>query len=100
MATVAMSARETAARLEGELVAQRRRSWWRRGVDTNGGYQKEAALHAINAPRSAQTQPEAMTIRRQFSLGRALMLELIGLTLAASVAFLFVQHGVAYLGEP
>ena len=100
MAALAMTARETAARLEGELVARRRRSWWRRGVDSNGGYQKEAALGAINAPRSAQTQPEAMTIRRQLPLSRALMLELIALILAASVAFLFVQQGVPYLAEP
>jgi hypothetical protein len=42
------------ARLEGELVARRHRSSWRRGVDSNGDYQKEAALGEIN-PRSAQT---------------------------------------------
>jgi hypothetical protein len=100
MTAFAMTARETAARLEGELVARRRRSWWRRGVDSNGGYQKEAALGAINAPRSAQTQPEAMTVRRQLPLSRALMLELIALILVASVAFLFVKHGVPYLAEP
>ncbi len=67
-----------------------RRSWWR-----GGGYQQEAAL-----PRTAQTQPEAMTIRRQFPLGRTLILELIALTVVAAVAFLFVQHGVPYLAEP
>ena len=88
--------RETAARLEGELVARRCRSWWRRGVDSNGGYQTEAALGAINAPRSAQTQPEAMAVRRQLPLSRALRLELIALTLASSVAFLFVQHWVCH----
>ncbi len=90
MAVLAMTARETAARLEGELGARRRRSWWR-----GGGYQQEAAL-----PRSAQTQPEAMTIIRQFPLSRMLLLELIALTLAAAVAFLFVQHGVPYLAGP
>jgi hypothetical protein len=95
MAVLAMTARETAARLEGELVA-RRRSLWRRRP---GGDQKEAALGEIN-PRSAQTQPEAMTIRRRFPLGRTLMLELIALTLLAAVAFLFVQQGVPYLAEP
>ena len=98
MTSVAMSARETAARLEGELLA-RRRSWWRRRIASNSGSQKEAALDAVN-PRSAQTQPEAMTIRRQLPLGRTLMLELIALTLVAAVAFLFVQHGVPYLVEP
>jgi hypothetical protein len=33
MAALAMTARETAARLEGELIARHRRSWWRRSVD-------------------------------------------------------------------
>jgi hypothetical protein len=97
MAALALTARETAARLEGELVARRRRSWWRRGVDSNGGYQTEAAWGAINAPRSAQTQPEAMAVRRQLPLSRALRLELIAMTLASSVAFLFVQHWVPYV---
>jgi hypothetical protein len=95
MAVLAMTARETAARLEGELVA-RRRSMWRRRP---GGDQKEVALGEIN-PCSAQTQPEAMTIRRRFPLDRTLMLELIALTLLAAVAFLFVQQGVPYLAEP
>ena len=98
MAILAMTARETAARLEGELVA-RRRSWWRRRLASNGGDQKEAALGEMN-PRSAQTQPEATTIRRRLPLGRTLMLELIALTLVAAVAFLFVQHGVPYFAEP
>jgi hypothetical protein len=98
MAILAMTARETAARLEGELVA-RRRSWWRRRPATNGGDQKEAALGQIN-PRSAQTQPEATTISRRFPLGRTLMLELIALTLVAAVAFIFAQHGVPYFAEP
>jgi hypothetical protein len=96
MTSVAMSARETAARLEGELLGQRR-SWWRRRIASNSGYQKEAALDAVN-PRSAQTQPEA--IRRRLPLGRTLLLELIALTLVAAVAFLFVQHGVPHLAEP
>jgi len=51
-------------------------------------------------PRRAQTQPEAMTIRRRLPLGRTLLLELIALTLVAAVAFLFVQHGVPYVAEP
>jgi hypothetical protein len=97
MTGIAISARETAARLEGELLA-RRRSWWRRRPASNGGDQNEAALGAIS--RSAQTQPEATTIRRRLPLGRTLMLELIALTLVAAVAFLFVQHGVPYLAEP
>ena len=42
MTSVAMSARETAARLEGELLAQRRRSWWRRGVDLSRSRSKSA----------------------------------------------------------
>ena len=86
MAALAMTAREAAARLEGELVARRRRSWWRRGFDNNGGYQKEAA---INASRSAQ-----------FPLRRTLILELIALTVVAAVVFVFVQHGVPYLADP
>jgi hypothetical protein len=98
MTSVAMSARETAARLEGELLA-RRRSWWRRRIASNSGSQKEAALDAVS-PRSAQTEPEAMTIRRRLPLGRTLLLELIALTLVAAVAFLFVQHGVPYFAEP
>jgi hypothetical protein len=100
MTGIAMSAREIAARLEGELLAGRR-SWWRRRTASNGGDQKEAALGAIKrASRSAQSQPEATTIRRQFPLGRTLMLELVALTLVAAVAFLFVQHGLPYLTEP
>ena len=98
MTGIAMSARESAARLEGELLA-RRRSWWRRRSTNNGGDRNEAAPGAINS-RSAQTQPEAKTIRRHLPLGRTLMLELIALTLVAAVAFLFVQHGVPYLVEP
>ena len=98
MTSVAMSARETAARLEGELLA-RRRSWWRRRIASNSGYEKEAALDAVN-PRRAQTQPEAMTVRRRLPLGRTLLLELIALTLVAAVAFLFVQHGVPHFAEP
>ncbi len=90
MAVLAMTARETAARLEGELAGRCRRSWWR-----GRGYQQKAAL-----PRSAQTQREAMTIRRHFPLGRTLIFELIALTLVAAVAFLFVQHGAPYLAEP
>ena len=86
MSGIAISARETAARLEGELLA-RCRSWWRRGVDKNGGYQKEAA----NASRGAQGQ---------FPFRRTLILELIALTLVAAVVFVFVQHGVPYLAEP
>ena len=49
MTSVAMSARETAARLEGELLAQRR-SWWRRRIASNSGHQKEAALDDKPAP--------------------------------------------------
>jgi hypothetical protein len=98
MTGIAMSARESAARLEGELLA-RRRSWWRRRSTNNGGDRNEAAPGAINS-RSAQTQPEVKTIRRHLPLGRTLMLELIALTLVAAVAFLFVQHGVPYLVEP
>jgi hypothetical protein len=97
MTGIAMSARETAARLEGELLA-RRRSWWRRRPTSNGGDQNEAARGALNS--RAQTQPEATTIRRRLPLGRTLTLELIALTLVAAVAFLFVQHGVPYLAEP
>jgi hypothetical protein len=85
MTGIAMSARETAARLEGELLA-RRRSWWRRGADKKGGYQKEVA---INASRGAQ-----------FPLRRTLILELIALTLVAAVVFVFVQHGLPYLADP
>ena len=98
MTGIAMSARESAARLEGELLA-RRRSWWRRRSTNNGGDRNEAAPGAINS-RSAQTQPEVKTIRRHLPLGRTLMLELIALTLVAAVAFLFVQHGVPYFAEP
>ena len=88
MAVLAMTARETAARLEGELIARRHRSWWRRGFNNNAGYQKEAAT---NASRAAQSQ---------FSFRRALVLELIALTLVAAVMFVFVQQGVPYLAEP
>jgi hypothetical protein len=98
MTSIAMSARETAARLEGELLS-RRCSWWRRRPASNRGGDQNEALGAMN-PRSAQTQPEAMTIRLRFPLGRTLLLELIALTLVAAVAFLFVQHGVPYLAEP
>ena len=66
---------------------------------SNSGSQKEAGLDAVN-PRSAQTEPEAMTIRRRLPLGRTLLLELIALTLVAAVAFLFVQHGVPHFAEP
>ena len=79
MAALAMTAPETAARFEGELIARHRRSWWRRSVDKKGGHQKEAA---INASRGAQ-----------FPLRRTLILELIALTLVAAVVFVFVQHG-------
>jgi hypothetical protein len=96
---IAISARETAARLEGELLA-RRRSWWRRRPASNGADQKEAALGAMKGSRGAQTRPEATAIRRQLPLGRTLMLELIALTLVAAVALLFVQHGIPYFGEP
>ena len=66
-----------------------------------GGDQKEAPSGAIIVPHSAQTQPEAAIIRRQRPLGRTLTLEVIALTLAAAVAFLFVLHGVPYLvGSP
>jgi hypothetical protein len=100
MTRMAMSARETAARLEGELLG-RRGSWWKRRPASNGGDQKEAPSGAIIVPHSAQTQPEAAIIRRQRPLGRTLMLEVIALTLAAAVAFLFVLHGVPYLvGSP
>jgi hypothetical protein len=88
MAALAMTARETAARLEGELIARRHRSWWRRGFNNNTAYQKEAAT---NASRAAQSQ---------FSFRRALVLELIALTLVAAVMFVFVQQGVPYLAEP
>jgi hypothetical protein len=100
MTRMAMSARETAARLEGELLG-RRGSWWKRRPASNGGDQKEAPSGAIIASHSTQTQLEAATIRRQRPLGRTLMLEVIALTLAAAVAFLFVLYGVPYLvGSP
>jgi hypothetical protein len=86
MAALAMIAREAAARLEGELVARRRRSWWRRGFDNNGGYLKEAAINSARTP--------------MLPLRRALILELIALTLVAAVVFVFVQHGVPYLADP
>ena len=59
---------------------------------SDGGYQKDAALGAINAPRGAQTP---MTIRR-LPLRRALILELIALTVVAALVFVFAQHGVPY----
>jgi len=88
MAALAMTARETAARLEGELIARRHRSWWSCGFNSNAGYQK---VTAINASRAAQSQ---------FPFRRALILELVELTLVAAVVFVFVQHGVPYLAEP
>src|SRR5215831_2130454 len=38
MAALATTARETAARLEGELIARRHRSWWSRGFNNNADY--------------------------------------------------------------
>jgi len=53
MTSVAMSARETAARLEGELLAQRR-SWWRRRIASNSGSRGSAGCSKpAQCPNSA-----------------------------------------------
>jgi hypothetical protein len=105
LAAVAMSARERAARFEGELIARCSRSWWKPGVrqkaaalpvSTNSS---NVAIKRLEKPETRGARPLAV-MQSLLRLRRAPLADVTALIVFAGFVVVFVKYGIPILAEP